>query len=172
VEELQWRWAVWPAFNFKMWISDCPSEKHYPRKSSVDCPRSCRRGWNIQWFMPHSFNGRFKHASGLSKICAKTLDRWSETAKIFHMRKSPPNIITGDKRWVYGYDIETKQESSQWKSPALPRTKEAWQLHSRVKTMLIVFFYHEDILHCEFSPEGQTVDQDFYLVVLRLSYTI
>jgi histone-lysine N-methyltransferase SETMAR len=27
------------------------------------------------------------------------------------------NIITGDETWVYGYDPETKQESSQWKLP-------------------------------------------------------
>jgi hypothetical protein len=26
------------------------------------------------------------------------------------------NVITGDEMWVYGYDIETKQQSSHWKS--------------------------------------------------------
>jgi hypothetical protein len=25
-------------------------------------------------------------------------------------------IITGDESWIYGYDLETKQQSSQWKS--------------------------------------------------------
>jgi histone-lysine N-methyltransferase SETMAR len=33
------------------------------------------------------------------------------------------NIITGDETWVYGYDPDTKQQSSQWKSPNLPRPK-------------------------------------------------
>jgi len=28
-------------------------------------------------------------------------------------------VITGDESWVYGYDPETKQQSSQWKSPTL-----------------------------------------------------
>jgi hypothetical protein len=32
-------------------------------------------------------------------------------------------IITGDKSWIYGYDPETKQQSSQWKSPQSPRAK-------------------------------------------------
>ena len=32
-------------------------------------------------------------------------------------------IITGDESWVYGYDPETKAQSSQWKSPGSPRTK-------------------------------------------------
>jgi len=32
-------------------------------------------------------------------------------------------IITGDESWVYGNDPETKQQSSQWKSPMSPRPK-------------------------------------------------
>jgi hypothetical protein len=35
------------------------------------------------------------------------------------------NIITDDETWVYGYDPETKQQSSQWKSPISPRQKKA-----------------------------------------------
>jgi hypothetical protein len=34
-------------------------------------------------------------------------------------------VITGDERWVYGYDSETKQQSFQWKSPTSPRPKRA-----------------------------------------------
>jgi len=30
-------------------------------------------------------------------------------------------VITGDKSWVCGYDPETNQRSSQWKSPGFPR---------------------------------------------------
>jgi len=32
-------------------------------------------------------------------------------------------VITGDESWVYGYNPETKQQSSQWKSPTSPRQK-------------------------------------------------
>jgi hypothetical protein len=35
------------------------------------------------------------------------------------------NVITGDETWVYGYDSETKQQSSHWKSPASLRPKKA-----------------------------------------------
>jgi hypothetical protein len=66
--------TVWLTFNFKIRTSDCPGEKHYPWKLSADCLRNCRRGWNIHRFMPINFNGRFRNASGLSKICAKTLE--------------------------------------------------------------------------------------------------
>jgi len=30
------------------------------------------------------------------------------------------NVVTGDESWVYGYDPETKQQSSQWKGPTSP----------------------------------------------------
>jgi len=32
-------------------------------------------------------------------------------------------VITGEESWVYGYDPEKKQQSSQWKSPTSPRPK-------------------------------------------------
>jgi hypothetical protein len=32
-------------------------------------------------------------------------------------------IITGDGSWIYGYDPETKQQSSQWKNSQSPRAK-------------------------------------------------
>jgi len=33
-------------------------------------------------------------------------------------------VITVDESWVYGYDPKTKQQSSQWKSPGIPKTEE------------------------------------------------
>ena len=58
------------------------------------------------------------------------------------------NIITDDKTCVYGYDPETKQQSSQWNSPISPRSKKARQVLGSVKSMLI-FFRHPR--HC---PQG------------------
>ena len=50
-------------------------------------------------------------------------------------------IITGDETWVYGYDPETKFQSSQWKHPESPRPKKARQVRSNVKVRLTCFFY-------------------------------
>jgi hypothetical protein len=47
-------------------------------------------------------------------------------------------VITGDEVWVYGYDPETKAQSSQWKLPVSPCTKKAQQSWSNVKAMLTV----------------------------------
>jgi len=76
-------------------------------------------------------------------------------------------IITGDETWVYGYDPETKRRSSQWKSADSPRPKKARKVRSKVKVMLIVFFGMEGIVHYEYVPQGQTVNQQFYLQVLK-----
>ena len=46
-------------------------------------------------------------------------------------------IITVDEMWVYGYDPETKFQSSQWKHPKSPRPKKARQVRSNVNVMLI-----------------------------------
>ena len=34
-------------------------------------------------------------------------------------------IITEDESWIYGYDPETKQQSSQWKNPRISSAKES-----------------------------------------------
>ena len=42
-------------------------------------------------------------------------------------------VITGDESWVYGYDVETKVQSSQWKHTESPKPKKARQVRSNVK---------------------------------------
>lgn len=71
-------------------------------------------------------------------------------------------VITGDESWCYGYDPETKQQSSQWKTPSSPRSKKARQVKSNIKTLLICFFDCRGVVHSEFVPPGQTVNQHFY----------
>ncbi|PNF30777.1 hypothetical protein B7P43_G06188, partial [Cryptotermes secundus] len=34
-------------------------------------------------------------------------------------------VVPGDESWVYGYDPQSKQQSSQWKSPSSPRPKKS-----------------------------------------------
>jgi len=41
------------------------------------------------------------------------------------------NVITGDETWVYGYDVETKVQSSQWVGKSSPRPKSPRALNTR-----------------------------------------
>jgi len=83
------------------------------------------------------------------------------------------NIVTGDESWVYGYDPETKQQSSQWKGPLSPRPKKGCQVQSKTKIMLLAFFDSEGIVHHKYAPDGQTINKEFYLeVLLRLCESV
>ncbi|UYV71807.1 hypothetical protein LAZ67_9000480 [Cordylochernes scorpioides] len=76
-------------------------------------------------------------------------------------------VITGDEAWVYGYDVDTKAQSSQWKLPHEPRPKKARQVRSNVKVLLTVFFDCRGVVHHEFLPQGRTVNNEYYLQVMR-----
>jgi len=77
------------------------------------------------------------------------------------------SVFTGDECWVYGYDLETRQMSSQWSTSSSPRPKKARQVKSNIKTMLIAFFDIDRLVHHEFVPTGQMVNKEFYKTVLQ-----
>jgi len=41
------------------------------------------------------------------------------------------NVVTGDETWVYGYDVATKVQSSQWVGKSSPRQKSPRALNTR-----------------------------------------
>jgi histone-lysine N-methyltransferase SETMAR len=77
-------------------------------------------------------------------------------------------VITGDESWVYGYDPETKAQSSKWKHPSSPRPKKAQQVRSNVKVLLTVFFDSRGVLHHEYATQCQTVTKEYYEGCKRL----
>jgi hypothetical protein len=97
------------------------------------------------------FGRQYENETHFYEICAKTAERRPEALRVYVCRelkqqdRDDPNFIsnitTGDETWVYGYDPDTKQQSSQWKSPNSPRPKKARQVRSNDKSMLI-FFRH------------------------------
>ncbi|CAB3259756.1 unnamed protein product [Arctia plantaginis] len=70
-------------------------------------------------------------------------------------------VITGDETWVYGYDVETKAQSSQWRHSGSPRPKKTRQVRSNSKVKLTVFFDFNGIVHHEFLPQGQTMNKEY-----------
>lgn len=77
------------------------------------------------------------------------------------------HVITGDESWIFEYDPETKRQSKEWHTPNSPRPKKARMSKSKVKTMLISFFDSNGIVHKEFLPAGQTVNQYVYREILE-----
>ena len=56
---------------------------------------------------------------------------------------------------------------AQWKTANSPWPKYFCQSKSRIKTILLTFFYIRGIVHYEFVPTGQTVNQVYCLEVLE-----
>jgi len=77
------------------------------------------------------------------------------------------NAITGDETWVYGYDPETRVQSSQWKPPSSPCAKKAHQSRSNIKVVMIVFFDRDGIVRAEFVPRNTTVNSEYYKGLLE-----
>ena len=77
------------------------------------------------------------------------------------------NAITGDETLVYGYDVETNMQSSQWMGKGSPRPKKSTdESVKKIKVMLVVFFDRKGIVHHEFVPHGQMVNKQLYQEVL------
>jgi len=71
-------------------------------------------------------------------------------------------VITGDETWIFEYDPETKRQSKEWHTSASPCPKKARMSKSKIKSMLICFFDSQGIVHTEFVPQGQTLNQFYY----------
>ena len=65
-------------------------------------------------------------------------------------------IITGYETWCFAYDPETKRQSSEWVGETFPRRKKLKFQRSRIKSVLIIFFDSQGVVHKEFVPDGKT----------------
>jgi len=76
-------------------------------------------------------------------------------------------VITGDRTWIFEYDPETKRQSKERHTSASQRPKKARMSKSKIKSTLICFFDSQRIVHTEFVPQGQTVNQFYYREILE-----
>uniref|UniRef100_A0A8C4Q5Q6 Mos1 transposase HTH domain-containing protein n=1 Tax=Eptatretus burgeri TaxID=7764 RepID=A0A8C4Q5Q6_EPTBU len=116
----------------------------------------------------------------MHKVCAKmvpllSVDQKQQRVTVYQdilecLEDNPDllgRVITGDESWIFEYNPQTKQQSCQWKSPASPRPKKARMSKSKVNVMLIAFFDIKGIVHFEFLPQGQTVNQYMYKEIVQ-----
>ena len=113
---------------------------------------------------------------GMRRICAKMVPRLVNEGQkerrvqvcqdILEQLETEPKllkrVVTGDKSWIFEYDPLTK-----WKSALSPRPKKARVFKTKTKVMLIAFFDVQGIVHAEFLPQGQTINQHVYKNILR-----
>jgi len=118
---------------------------------------------------------------GKKKVCARfvphMLTEDQKDARVEHCKDmketadSDPNflknIVTGDESWCFRYEPTTKRQSAAWKGSNSPTPKKSRLQKSRVKTLITVFFDSKGVIHKEFTPQGQTVNKEYYLEVLK-----
>ena len=75
-------------------------------------------------------------------------------------------IITVDETWIYAYEPETTEQSSEYRAKGVARSKRACQSRSKIKVMITVFFDFRGV-HYELLPLRQTVNKEYYLSVMR-----
>jgi len=94
-------------------------------------------------------------------ICAELLEQVEADSELLEQ------VITGDERWFFQYDLETKRQSLEWCLKGSPRPKKAHMSKSKVKCMHVCFFDSTGIVHKEWVPAGQTVNQYYYKDILE-----
>jgi len=98
-------------------------------------------------------------------VCLDLLDRLEREPEFFS------RVITGGESWILEYHPETKRQSREWHTANSPRPQKARMSKSKIRSMLICFFFFffdsQGIVHKEFVPPGQTANQTFYREVLE-----
>jgi hypothetical protein len=98
-----------------------------------------------------------------SDVCLDLVDRLEREQQFFS------RVITGDESRILEYDPETKRQSREWHTANSPFPEKAKINKSKIKSKLICFFFFESqgIIHKEYVPPGQTVNQTFFREVLE-----
>ena len=118
---------------------------------------------------------------GILKICAKMVQKLLNEGQkerrvqvrqdILEQLETESNllkrVVTGDESWIFEYDPLTDWQSLECKSALSPRPKKERVFKSKTKVMLIAFFVVHGIVHAEFLPRGQTINQHVYKNILR-----
>jgi len=76
-------------------------------------------------------------------------------------------IVMGDETWCFAYDPTTKRQSTAWFGEASPRPKKLRFQKSCMKTMLVIFFDWQGVIHKEFVLEGETISAVYYKGVME-----
>ena len=88
----------------------------------------------------------------------------------FFVRRNPNDflsrLVTMDETWLYHYDLETKQQSVEWRHNGSPHPTKFWVQKSTGKVLTSIFWDQDGILLIDYHPKGQTINVEYYLSLL------
>jgi len=112
-------------------------------------------------FVPHSLTP--EHKDRRNTACRDLIATADSDPDFFK------KIVTGDETWCFVYDPTTTRQSAAWAGETSPRPKKLRLQKSRVKTMLVIFFDWQGVIHKEFVPEGEIISAEYYKGVMERS---
>jgi len=124
-------------------------------------------------FMPMHFN-RFDDNTGCCIIFGRVCSQRSQKKKCMYVchnlqeqlkndHQFLTKVVRGDESWCYGYDSESKQQTSQRKSPNSPRPKQSTASSLKCQDNVDFFFDVDGSLYLQ----EITINQQFYFNVLQ-----
>jgi len=123
------------------------------------------------------YDWRFGHETRSSEIYPKTTDSKAEDMTCHSQRFAAVcrsrHELHEDRNYQWcslGLWVQpgNKTQASQWEIVGSPRPKEVHQVQSKVEVMLTVFCNHKGVFHCEYTPDGHTVNEYCVEVLRRL----
>jgi len=70
-----------------------------------------------------------------------------------------------DETWLYHYDLETKQQSMEWRHSGSPRPKK-FQVQKSTGKVLVSILWDQDSILLIDLPKGQTINEEYYSSLL------
>ena len=71
-----------------------------------------------------------------------------------------------DETWLYHYDLETKQQSMEWRHSGSPLPKKFQVQKSAGKVLALIVWHQDGILLTDYLPKGQTINTEYYSSLL------
>jgi len=71
-----------------------------------------------------------------------------------------------DETWLYRYDPESKQQSTEWRHTGSPRPKKFRVQKSAGKVLASIFWHQNGILLIDYLPKGQIINAQYYASLL------
>ena len=168
-----WRREIRSASNKQNWRKHCKNSSNYVWKSSA--VRSIAEQMNIDRetvskILTEDLDMRKVCANWFQKSSAKNKSKEeSQFAKTFWRGKMTFRAASSQVM-KHRSTNTTLKRSGKMQNGRLPIPTTKWfrRSKSRVKTMLLTFFFYiRGIVHYEFEPSGQKVNQVYYLDVLE-----
>ena len=97
--------------------------------------------------------------------------RCQSSEEVLEFVRRDPNdflsrLVTMDETWFYHYDLETKQQSMEWRHSGSPRPKTFRVQKSAGKFLVSIFWDQDGILPIGYLPKGQNINAQYYLSLL------